>query len=97
MDIIFPQKITKIGVGDLPYMTSELKTLKRKRMKEYRKRGKSSKYKKLVKEFEAKLLKASRDYLRKNIDSLKDTNPSKAYSILKKMGAKPGDCEESNT
>ena len=34
--------------------------------------------------------------IRKNIDSLKDTNPGKAYSILKKMGAQPGECEESN-
>ena len=51
----------------------------------------------LASEFEEKLLKASRDYIRKNIDSLKDSNPSKAYSILKKMGAQPGECEESNT
>ena len=31
------------------------------------------------------------------MDSLKETNPSKAYSILKRMGAQPGECEESNT
>ena len=69
----------------------------RRRMREYRKFGKSSKYKKFLEEFERKLLKAPENYIRKNIDSLKDTNPSKAYSILKKMGAKPGEFEENST
>ena len=94
LDCFFPQKITKIGVGDKPYITSELKTPKRRRMAEYRKKGKSPKYKRLLFDFETKLLKASQDYLQKNIDSLKDTNPSKAYTILKKMGAQPGECDE---
>jgi hypothetical protein len=51
----------------------------------------------LFKEFEEKLLKASQDYLRTNIDSLKDSDPSKAYTILKKMGAQPGECDESSS
>ena len=38
LDLHFPQKITKIGVGDKPFITSELKTLKRQRMREYRKK-----------------------------------------------------------
>ena len=97
LDKHFPIKKTKIGVGDLPYMTSELKALKRRRMKEYRKNGKSSKYKQYLVDFQAKLFKASKEHLRKNIDSLKDTNPSKAYSILKKMGAQPGELEEIST
>ena len=36
-------------------------------------------------------------YLNKNLDALKSTKPGQAYSILKKMGAQPGDCNDSNT
>ena len=31
------------------------------------------------------------------MDDLKQTKPGQAYSILKKMGAQPGDCIDSNT
>ena len=48
-------------------------------------------------EFEEKFQKAAQSYLRKNIDSLKQTNPGQAYRILKKMGAQPGECGESGT
>ena len=88
---IFPQKKVKIGVGDKIFMTSELKALKRRRMREYIKHGKSLKYHTLAKEFKTKYLKAAQNYLRKNVDNLKEADPGKAYNILKKMGAKPGD------
>ena len=35
--------------------------------------------------------------MQKNIDDLIDTNPGQAYSILKRMGAQPGDCTDDNT
>ena len=72
LDYHFPKKITKLGVGDKPYMTSELKNLKRKRMREYRLNGKSLKYLELAQEFKDKLRKSSEKFLRKNVDSLKD-------------------------
>ena len=31
--------------------------------------------------------------MRKNIESLKEANPGQAYSLLKRMGARPGECE----
>ena len=87
----FPQKKVKVGCDDKVFMTSELKSLKRKRMREYKKHGKSSKYLTLAKEFQTKYKKAAQNYIRKNVDSLKDADPGKAYSILKRMGAQPGD------
>ena len=93
----FPIKTTKIGVGDKPYITSDLKKLKRKRMREYRERGKSLKYERLKTEFKEKLEKAAQNFLRKNVDSLKESNPGQAYNILKKMGAQPGECEEQSS
>ena len=97
LDYHFPKKITKLGVGDKPYMTSELKNLKRKRMREYRLKGKSLKYLQLAQEFKEKLRKSSENFLRKNVDSLKETNPGMAYNILKKMGAQPGEFDQDST
>ena len=59
LDKYFPKKITKLGVGDQPYMNSELKALKRRRMREYREKGKSAKYERLKSEFTEKLEKAA--------------------------------------
>ena len=65
-------------------------------MKVYRKKGKSETYNKLKDEFDIKLRKAAEDYLNKNVDMIKETNPGQAYTILKKLGARPGECEEAN-
>ena len=97
MDKYFPQKIIKLGLEDKAYMTSELKTLKRRRMREYRKKGRSAKYESLKSEFAEKLKKAASNFLKKNIESLKNSNPGQAYNILKKMGAQPGECDNMNT
>ena len=61
------------------------------------KKGKSPTYDRLLKDFDEKLEKAGESYIRKNVDNLKETNPSKAYAILKKLGAQPGDIEECDT
>ena len=42
--------------------------------------------------FDEKYKSAANDHLNKNVRSLKEENPGKAYSVLKKMGAQPGDC-----
>ena len=63
-------------------------------MREYSNKGKTQKYFALKDEFEKKYKKAAEHYLRKNIDSLKEANPGKAHSILKKMGARPGELED---
>ena len=84
LDDYFPQKVTKLGLSDKPFVTSELKNLKRKRMREYKKHGKSQKYLKLLKEFSDKFEKCSESLLRKN--SLKETNPGQEYQIFEKNG-----------
>ena len=97
LDLYIPQKTVKIGIQDKPFMTSELKKLKRLRMREYAKNGKSDRYESLKQEFKKKFEKASQDFLRKNVDSLKESAPGQAYSILRKMGAMPGECEDGST
>ena len=49
------------------------------------------------KKFQSKYKIEAEKYLNKNLEALRDTNPGKAYSILKKMGAQPGDCVDANT
>ena len=66
-------------------------------MREYRKHFKSAKYLRLKEEFEEKYKNCAEKYLRKNVDSLKETNPGQAYNIRKKLGAKPGEWDQSNS
>ena len=93
---IFPTKTVKITAFDKPWITAELKVLARRRKREYKKKGKSEKYVNLQKEFDQKNDKAAAEFLKKNVSDIKSTNPSKAYSILKKLGAKPGDSENNS-
>ena len=51
---------------------------------------------KLLSEFEQKFNKAMSDYMNKNISDIKNSNPSKAYALLKRLGARPGVCDEMN-
>ena len=66
-------------------------------MREWQKRGKSTKYDKLTEEFDKKYKIAAEKYMRKKIDALKEVNPGKAYGILKNMGAQPGDATDDHT
>ena len=91
-----PQKTVKLGAFDKPFITAEIKKLDRQKMREYRKRGKSEKYLRIAKLFDQKYKTAAEAYLRKNMDTLKEKNPGQAYSILKRLGAQPGDCTDSN-
>ena len=47
--------------------------------------------------FDEKLSKAATAYLDKNVRSLKEDDPGKAYQTLRKMSSQPGDCTEDNT
>ena len=95
LDIILPQKTVRINPNfDKPYITAELKKLDRQIKREYRKRCKSAKYLRLKKSYDAKLLSAAQSYLEKNVRSLKEDDPGKAYQSLKKMAAQPGDCSD---
>ena len=64
----------------------------RAKKREYNRRGKSVKYLRLKGLYDEKFKIAAENYLQKNVTSLKKSDPKKAYSLLKKMEAKPGDC-----
>ena len=69
----------------------ELKKLARSRKREYKKKGKSAKYVKLKAEFDKKIDNAMKVVMQKNITEIRSTNPSKAYDLLKRLGARPID------
>ena len=73
------------------------KKIKRQKSREYIKHGKTEKYKRLDKIFQSKYKIEAQKYLEKNVEALRDTNPGQAFSVLKKMGAMPGDCIDANT
>ena len=86
-----------ISSQDKAWINAELKAIDRQKNREYVKRGKSLKYKKLAKKFKPKFEIEAEKYLQKNMDYIMETNPGKAYCILKRMGAQPGDCVDTNT
>ena len=57
-------------------------------------RRKSAKYDRLAAEFSIKYKAAAQRYIRNKVDDLKESQPGKAFGILKAMGAQPGDCAD---
>ena len=97
LNLFCPEKEMKLGSQDKPFITAELKRISRQKNREYNKRGKTEKYKQLDKMFQTKYKTESENFLNKNLDALRDTNPGQAFNVLKRMGAMPGDCIDSNT
>ena len=91
-----PVKSMKISSQDKAWITKDLKILKRKKSREYTKRGKSEKYNDLSKLFKEKYKIEAGKYLRRNMDELMESRPGQAYKILKRMGAQPGDGDDIN-
>ena len=54
LDKFCPSKTMRVNKDDKPFINQELKNLKRRKLREYVKRGKSSKYRKLEKQFTVK-------------------------------------------
>ena len=81
LDEVCPEKTMKVSGHDKPFMTAELKSLNRKKGREYCKRGKTVKYKKLKEKFYQLYKIEAQKYLNKTVDELKDSNPSRMYSI----------------
>ena len=87
LDSIFPLKSVKVNPNiDKPFITAELKKLNRQLKREYRKNQKSEKYRRLKNSYDEKFKKAAEAYLDKNVRSLKEEDPGKAYQSLKKLG-----------
>ena len=91
LDDACPTKTVRLRVIDKPYITKELKILDRQRKREYRKHGKSQRYSNISTKYQHKMEAAAQDFINKNVRSIIDSKPGQAYSILKRLGAQPGD------
>ena len=94
LEQIYPVKTKRVSFPDKPFINKELKTLDRRKQREYVKKGKSVKYNRLKEEFDRKYKTAAESYMRNKVDDLKEAQPGRAYNILKTMGAQPGDCTD---
>ena len=51
----------------------------------------------MKKEFDEKYKQEAQKYLAKNLEGLREANPGQIFNVLKKLGAKPGDCADLGT
>ena len=90
---IFPIKQLKICDEDKPWFSKSLKLLDRKRKREFLKNKKSEKWHSLNEEFIEKMNLEKSNYYSNIVADLKETNPSKWYSKVKRMTGKDKNCE----
>ena len=90
VDEKFPLKQVRISNIDKPWITHDIKKLDRWKKTEYKKKGKSDKYMNLLNSYNDKVYSASKQYLKKNVSDLMEAAPGRAWAVMKKMGAEPG-------
>ena len=83
-------KQVRISNIDKPWITQEIKKIDRWKKTEYKKHGKSNKYINLLNSNNEKIHSASKQYLKRNVSDLMEAAPGRAWAVLKKMGAEPG-------
>ena len=81
----FPTKTIKVCNEDQPWISSELKQLNRKVKREFCKNKKSKKWLKLKQEFDSGCRSAKEKYYSQMVEDLKNSNPAKWYSKIKRM------------
>ena len=86
VDEIFPLKTVCISSKDKPYMTEELKMLRRQRQRIYRKSGRSPKYIEIKSKFDLKLRQAADKYHAKIEAEVREGKRNNSYSALRKLG-----------
>ena len=88
-----PLKTVRLRYTDKPYITKEIKTIDRRRRREYDKNLKSQKYLNLTNIYRRKFNIEAQKYLNKNVRALIESEPGRAYSILKRLGSRPGETD----
>ena len=82
----FPEKEVSISSLDKQWMTPELKLLLRQVQRERLKNGKNGKFKQLWSKFRRLKRAKVKQFYRTFVEELKTTNPSKWYSMMKRLG-----------
>ena len=85
----FPSKNIKISDQDQPWFTEELRALKRRRMREYVKNGKSARYSELREKFVKKLKDEAEKFKQKIELEVTEGKRGSYYPALRKLGMRP--------
>ena len=83
----FPRKTIRLNENDKPWVNSKLKRLDRARKREYNKKKKSEKWKKLNLEFLKLSADLKENYYKDVVEDLKESNISQWYSKVKRMSS----------
>ena len=86
LDKVAPIKEVKISCDDPAWMNSRIKTIIRKRNREFEKHGKSEKWKYLKNKCKKLVKKAKTNFAETFISNLKDKDPKTWMSSMKKLG-----------
>ena len=87
----FPTKTVLVSEQDLPYFTEELRHLKRRRQRAYRKGKQSEQYKKCKIAFENKIVFEATKYRKKVMAEVTEGKRSSGYRAIRKLGDRPGE------
>ena len=91
VDHYCPKKVISFRPTDKPYITENMKQIKRQTMREYEKHGKSQKYFNLKQSFENKMQSEAGKYKNKVIEEVVNGNRGSTYAALRKLGERPGE------
>ena len=86
MEIHFLLKRISVSPYDKPWMSEELRNLRRRRQRVYRKQGRSTKYLKIKEEFDVKLKAAACKYKDKLIAEVTEGKRGSSYPAIRKLG-----------
>ena len=87
LDEFFPEKVAMVSYLDKKWMNPSLKNLLRKIKREFYKKRKSPKWRKLKKKFKILKRKTIQNFYSNFVCELKVSNPGKWYSMAKRLGA----------
>ena len=92
----FPEKKIVISKQDKPWFNEQLRILKRQRMREYVRHGKTENYAQLRQKYDDKLKSEMLKYYAKIMAEVTEGRRGSSYPALKKLGRRPGDDTHAN-
>ena len=86
LNTVAPEKEVKIALDDPPWMNTRIKTIIRKRNREYDKNFKSEKWNKLMKKSKSMVKSAKKNFAENFISNIKETDPATWMKRMERLG-----------
>jgi hypothetical protein len=91
LNIFCPTKVCYSRPNESPWVTEDMKNVKRQILREYEKKGKAVKYFALKYSYDEKLRSGVQKYRAKLQDDILSGNRNSSYAALRKLGVRSGD------